>query len=293
MNAKYDPWIVFIGRGLLILLISVMMLVSLQIPVAASAVNQTSSEGEALFNQRCVACHSIGGGVIVGPDLAGVMERRNRAWVAEFIRAPDQMLISGDPIATELLGEFNNLPMPNLALSADQVESLLAFFESGASVIQTSGPLPAGDANRGQSIFVSGYALENNGTPCISCHSVGAVGAFGGGILGPDLTHVFQRYGETGLASAMQNIAFPTMQGIYANKPLTNQEVADLLSFFTNANAIGGENTALSFTPIFWGAGVFGAVLLFGVMAIFWPRQRQSLSDRLRKSAGITSRRNS
>ncbi len=83
------------------------------------------------------------------------------------------------------------------------------------------------------------------------------------------------------------------MQGIYADKALTNQEVADLLAFFTTVDTEGKEGAASGATSLFWGIGVLGASALFGVMALFWPRQRESLSDRLRRDAGITSRRHS
>ncbi len=34
-------------------------------------------EGAAYFKQLCVACHTINGGILVGPDLANVHERRD------------------------------------------------------------------------------------------------------------------------------------------------------------------------------------------------------------------------
>jgi len=283
----------FIGRSLVILIFSIFLLLSIQSQPPAAATTQVGGEGEALFTQICAACHTIGKGVLVGPDLAGVFERRERDWIESFISAPDQMLANGDSTASELLAEFNNIPMPNPGLSKSQVESLLVFLESGESVDRVAAPLPAGSAARGRDIFVGSQPLENNGTPCMACHTVSSVGAFGGGSLGPDLTHALEIYGDPGLAGAMQTIAFPTMQGVYATKPLTDQEVANLLAFFKNTNYQGGADAALGFTPIFWGAGIVGAGLLFGLMGIFWPRQRENLTDRLRRNAGITSRRDS
>lgn len=293
MKAKHVKWNSFVGRGVMVLLLSGIMMIGLYTPTAASPRLQSSSEGQDIFEQKCVSCHSIGGGVLVGPDLEGVLDRRDRDWVIKFISAPDQILAAGDPIATEMLAEFNNIPMPNLGLTETDVEALLMFIEGGESAAQAAASLPAGDASRGEAVFAGGQALENGGTPCMACHTVGNVGSFGGGNLGPDLTHVYQRYGDTGLTSAIQNIAFPTMQGVYADKPLTDQEVADLLAFFTTVDAQGEAGAANVFTPLFWAAGVLGASLLFGIMALFWPRQRENLSDRLRKDAGINSRRNS
>jgi len=115
----------------------------------------------------------------------------------------------------------------------------------------------------------------------------------GGGNLGPDLTKVYSRFGEAGLGSSLQNIAFPTMLNVYINKPLTDQEAADLVTFFQHADDTQKAGTAQQSTSAFWIAGGVGTLLLFGVMAIFWPRQRESLSDRLRKNAEITARRDS
>jgi len=294
MEVKHNIWRSLVGRCFLILLLSVVLLTGSFFQAAASPKRQSSDDGQGIFEQKCISCHSIGGGIIVGPDLEGVLDRRDRDWVANFMSAPDQMLADGDPIATEMLAEFNSIPMPNLGLTESEVEALLTFFEGDESVAPISNePLPAGNVSQGEALFTGGEAFENGGTPCIACHSVGSVGSLGGGNLGPDLTHVFQRYGEVGLASSIQNIAFPTMQGVYSEKALRNQEVADLLAFFMTVDSQGEEGVATGATSLFWGAGLLGAGALFVVMALFWPKQRETLSDRLRRDAGITSRRHS
>ena len=86
-----------------------------------------ASDGETLFKEKCVACHTIGGGDLVGPDLAGVTERASNEWLANWLTAPDQMLAAGDPVATELFNKYNKIPMPNLGLTPDQVASLIAY----------------------------------------------------------------------------------------------------------------------------------------------------------------------
>jgi hypothetical protein len=74
------------------------------------------------------------------------------------------------------------------------------------------------------------------------------------------------------------------MQGVYAEKPLTGQEQADLRAFFAWANTEGQEKPANQFTSSFWTWGLIGTVAFFSVMAVFWPSQRESLSNRLRKN---------
>src|SRR5262249_45688413 len=52
----------------------------------------TLDKGWYLFRTRCLGCHTIGKGDVVGPDLAGVMTRRDRAWLARYLTEPDRML---------------------------------------------------------------------------------------------------------------------------------------------------------------------------------------------------------
>lgn len=256
---------------------------------SAGTLAQTADQGRTIFEQKCQACHTIGGGKLVGPDLQGVTTRRDRAWLLAFIATPDKVLASGDPIATQLLAEHNNVPMPNLGLTQTEVESLLAYLENptGAGVgAQTQAPapaLPAGDPNRGWKLFTGEVALLNGGPPCMGCHNIGGIGQFGGGSLGPDLTQVYSRLGAPGLASALGNFPFPTMAAVFTGKALDRQEQADLLAFFTQMDSQGQLMPPNVFTRYFWFWGLGGMVVLFVVMAVFWPRQRLSISEALRR----------
>ena len=294
MKIRHKIWDSFGGRSFVILLLSILLLLLGGCQTSAEPASQASSAGQELFETNCMSCHTIGAGVLVGPDLEGVFERRDRKWLAEFIRIPDQIILSGDPIVLEMLSEFNNVEMPNLGLSESDVEALLAFLESSENVeLVAEAPLPPGDIYRGEAIFAGGNVLEEGGTPCIACHTVDNIGFLGGGVLGPDLTKVYTRFGEAGLAGAIKNIAFPTMRGVYAEKDLSDQEVADLLAYFAAVDRGGKEDAARGASPIFWSVGLLGAAALFGFMWLFWSQQKETLSDRLRKDAGITSRRHS
>lgn len=106
----------------------------------ATALFQSAQEGEKLFQEKCAACHTIGQGTLVGPDLQGVTTQRERDWLARWIKEPDKMLAEGDPIATQLLQEFNNVPMPNLGLTEQQVEALIAYLQT-TETSATTAPL--------------------------------------------------------------------------------------------------------------------------------------------------------
>jgi mono/diheme cytochrome c family protein len=253
----------------------------------ASSLYQTAQEGQQIFEQRCAACHKIGGGKSVGPDLQGVTGRRDLNWVKQFIAEPDKVLAAGDPIAAQLLAEYNNVPMPKLGLTQPEVDAVVAYLESaeGTPIENQVVQAPVvGDAARGEQLFSGALALANGGPNCMACHSVTGLGALGGGALGPDLTQVHTRYGgDAGLGGVLTTLPFPNMQSSFANRPLTPGEQADLLAYFRKSAQGPAAVNVTGMTNLFLGIGAAGALILFAVMAFFWPRQRQSLSDALRK----------
>ena len=296
-----------------ILCLLFIVLVGVVSRVQAASPRQDIANGEVIFNAKCVTCHTIGKGKLVGPDLKGVTGRRDSAWLGTWIKAPDKVLGAGDPVAVKLLLEYNNIPMPNLGLSDADVANLIAYFQSvdsAASAVPASTqavgaqqspvtqptfqPLTGaaevlalnGDPDYGEKFFTGAAPLKNAGTPCIACHSVEGVGIVGGGSLGPDQTHVYTKYSRQGLAAALGALPFPTMQGVFASKPLTTIEQADLLAFFERADKQSLPHTLLNF-QIIYGAGSAMTVVFFASMYFFWPRQRMSLAERLRKNGKL------
>jgi len=86
-----------------------------------------AKRGQSLFQNRgCIGCHSIGGGKRSGPDLAGVTERRDLAWLRRWLKNPTVMFDT-DSTAKALLAQYNNTRMPNLHLKDDEVDALLHY----------------------------------------------------------------------------------------------------------------------------------------------------------------------
>ncbi len=90
---------------------------------------ETFSAGYTIFSTQCVACHTIGEGDRIGPDLKGVVSRRDRTWLKEFIQTPSVMLNGSDPIATKLLEQYK-VPMIDLGLTDVQVEDVIEYLEN-------------------------------------------------------------------------------------------------------------------------------------------------------------------
>ncbi len=87
--------------------------------------------GEQLFAQRgCVACHKIGEGRLVGPDLQGVTGRRSYDWIYAMITAPDSMLQT-DSTVKRLFAEYFT-PMPNQKVQLDEARALYEYLRTPA-----------------------------------------------------------------------------------------------------------------------------------------------------------------
>ena len=96
-------------------------------------------KGEYLFRTRCGACHTVGKGDGIGPDLAGVTSRRDHCWVARYVAEPDRVLAEGDPIAAELFARYKSVRMPNLRLAQEEVAVLLSYIEKQSRAPATRG----------------------------------------------------------------------------------------------------------------------------------------------------------
>jgi len=99
----------------------------------AEAQPLTLDRGGYVFRTRCLGCHTIGKGDVVGPDLAGVTARRDSAWLARYLAEPDRVLAAGDPIAAALFAKYHQIPMPNLKLDSEDVAALLSYLEAQSS----------------------------------------------------------------------------------------------------------------------------------------------------------------
>jgi protein SCO1/2 len=85
--------------------------------------------GQYTFAYHCSACHTIGGGTRIGPDLDGVTSRRDRDWLRHFIVEPEKMNAAGDPTAVALRKQFGKARMPNLDLEDADVVAVLKYID--------------------------------------------------------------------------------------------------------------------------------------------------------------------
>jgi nitrite reductase (NO-forming) len=98
------------------------------LPASATPTDPDAVAGKQAFESKCLACHSVGEGKKLGPDVAGVTKRRSKAWLARWLKEPEKML-QADADAKAMLKEYNNLPMPNQSLSDREIAQYLKYFE--------------------------------------------------------------------------------------------------------------------------------------------------------------------
>ena len=107
-------------------------------PFSAASENPNVSRGELLFRSRCTACHTIGGGDKLGPDLKGVVTSRDPAWLNRWLLEPDKMIAEGEPLATALRARYRNMPMPNFSLGDVEVDALIDYMKDPDKKPETS-----------------------------------------------------------------------------------------------------------------------------------------------------------
>ena len=246
-----------------------------------------AEEGSTIFEQKCISCHTVGGGRGIGPDLQGITGLRDRTWLISFITAPDVLVAQNDPIAKQLLQEYG-FAMPNLGVSEDEAASILAYLEPPSlnppADVPTTTPQPAlisqpeippssptANADSGKSLYTGATAFTNGGPACISCHDVSNVGLLGGGTVGKDLTVAYTTFGEAAMVSILKTTPFPMMKEIYAARPLTDAEIVGLTAFLketASTPASQAQNSAL-----FIVIGVAAAALIIGLFQLFWRKR--------------------
>ncbi len=247
-----------------------------------------AQDGEALFKQTCGACHSIGKGRLVGPDLKDVNTRRKEDWIIKFVKGSQALIKSGDAEAKAIFDEYN-MVMPDQNLKDEEIKSVVAYIakqsgavpEATASTTEAVKPVEKSVAGpelvaKGRAYFEGSNAFKNGGASCISCHNVNYKDMLRGGLLAKDLTNSYSRLGgDAGLSGILTAPPFPAMTMAFKNNPLTPDEVAALSAFLADADktaaaVISGPD------PLFIGGLVVFFTILVAI-AVIWNKRKRAM----------------
>ncbi len=104
--------------------------------------------------------------------------------------------------------------------------------------------------------------------------------------MGPDLTREYSKLGPEGMRATLETLYFPAMTALYATRPLTPGEQADLGAFLQSVRNRRPESTT----------GVLGLLALVGfglLLGSTWLKGRQrvrSVRGALLTRAGVSKR---
>jgi len=91
------------------------------------------------FEQTCKACHTIGGGDKIGPDLAGLSSRRKVDWILKFVKYPEGMINGdeeeagyekADPMAKKIYELYKPQMMADQELDKVKLQAILKYIDS-------------------------------------------------------------------------------------------------------------------------------------------------------------------
>jgi mono/diheme cytochrome c family protein len=286
----------FITTVRLIILTAFTILISIQF-------TYSQIQGESIFVKTCKACHTVGQGKLIGPDLYDVHNRRSEDWIKRFIKSSQSMINSGDETAVKLFDEFNRSVMPDQPFSDDEINEILVYIENQTTKVNLAGgpvsavPRPVlnsqgksldeadgNDYQMGKELFSGKDRLANGGAACISCHNVFNDEVHNGGLLGLDLTNAFRRLSGSGVNTIISNSPFPVMQSAYVNQPVSQDEAYYLTVFLKQTDSLYTNQQPLSGDNGFLLSGFIGVVVLFGLYGgMWWNRKRKPVNDKIFK----------
>lgn len=84
-----------------------------------------ATQGEKIYDLKCMACHKLTGERLVGPGWKDVTKRHTADWIMNFMTNTDAML-DKDPKAQAML-EICMVRMPNQNLSDNDAREILEF----------------------------------------------------------------------------------------------------------------------------------------------------------------------
>lgn len=107
--------------------------------VVASPSEADLLKGKELFTRYCKSCHAVTTR-LTGPPLKGIEERRERAWIYEFVRNSTAVIKSGDEYAVNLFKEYNETLMTAYPELKDQEIDLILDYVKSEELLAAQAP---------------------------------------------------------------------------------------------------------------------------------------------------------
>ncbi len=248
-----------------------------------------AGEGENIFKKTCAACHTIGKGRLVGPDLKNITKKQSQEWLVSFIQSSTAKIKSGDADAIAIFEQYNKIKMPDNNYTDAQIIKVLNYISQASGINQGSGTggqatAPATDIlsettaeniKAGAAIFSGKQRPVNGGAACSSCHKVRDERIFSSGTLAKDLSQVYDVMGSAGIAAIVKSPPFSVMGAAYKNHPLTEEEVINLTAYLRSVSEerIYQRPTDFSMLFVFFGIVVF-IIIFMSTIILYFKRKK-------------------
>ncbi len=246
--------------------------------------------GESNFKTACAACHTIGKGRLVGPDLSGVDKRRTEAWLIKFIKSSQSLVKSGDPDAVAVYNKFFKIAMPDQPFSNAQIKEIISYISSVGGQASNTASVDEAPSDTEESVaaepdaaivalgadlFQGKVRLKNGGAACNSCHDVKNDAVIGGGILAKELTSSFSSMGGVGVKAILGAPPFPVMEAAYKNKEILVDEIKALVAFLQHADSKKAYQQPRDYGVGLVIAGLIGTLILLGLYSVIWSGRKK------------------
>lgn len=186
-------------------------------PEAAPLVDSAA----AAYAMKCLGCHTIGGGVLSGPDLKNAATYP-RQTVLDAIKRMEKNV---GPLSEADVDQYANF------LLATDAAARLDAYRQQVQMREAASMAPP-NAELGRALFTGRTAFVNGGAACAACHQAGGRG----GNLAVSLEDAFTRLGAQPLQATTETPGFPVMRAIYTPLPVTKQEAMHVVKYLEDVS---------------------------------------------------------
>jgi len=228
-----------------LILRSVSMLMLLGLTVSVSYGQDKSAE---LFQKNCSICHKISTEKLIGPGLAGVTQRRDKAWIAKFIRSSKTLIESGDKTAVQLFNDNNKIPMPeHMFLSEADIKGLISYIENYKEPVARKLTVDASkkdgftlhEIQQGERMFYGQIPFQKGSLNCVTCHNAVRSDTLNWNPSAYDLAQAWLENDGTNLYEVMANPPSQKMKDAHGNVQLSEQEIYLISAYLSEIGKTG------------------------------------------------------
>ena len=169
------------------------------------------------------------------------------------------------------------------------IQLLLIFYlfhsieaKSNSNIIKTNEDSIQQAISDGASLFDGSAKMTNGGSSCITCHNIVNDDVISGGLLAKDLTDVYARMGDAGVAAILGSPPFPAMASAFKDKEITPEEIVKLKAFLQYVDQKSSTQSGDSMDAVFLMYGPIGLVAWLVFVYFFWyNRKKESVKKEI------------